>query len=810
MQRAQIAAKLRIVGRDTEKHLRAIPTGDYPYCPGVALGLLMLFHWPQAALEAISLDRIIVLSIFAAELILIAVVMVVARRISSRNVVRARQLATLAELGQRALETDNLSELLDLAVSRVGRALGVELVELLELQGDQGRLKLRAGHGFRNGVVGSEVLNLTHSWRVEQALDSGKPVIMGRGVRERRSQRDALLFEHGVRSGITVPIPGRGSGFGTLGAHSRKRRRLRTEDTHFLEAAASLLAIAIEGRRTDQEARANQRTLAFLNEASNQLAAALDPEAVLETLARVVLPFLADFLLIDLVGEDGRMQRLVGTSSDPKSELRTVNRGKASPLQLVAAANGRVDVHRARYASDATAEELQRIAADPEQLELLRRGDLSSVMIVPLSAPRKVLGSLCLGARPPRSRYGPAELALASDLARRVALALDKAPNHKERAEVDPRKGEFRAMLSRELRDSIATLSNAIEVLRLGEADSAKSRAIENAAGQVSSMNRLVADLLDVSNTTHGTIQLHRESLELGALAQRAIESVRWAAALHAQEIELVLPDAPLWIDGDSVRLEQIVGTLVDRAAKSGGHETTIRVRIEAHAEETRGVVRIWEEGDGISPKSLSQLSDASPFEAVTAEPTDLGVDLYLVQCLVQLHGGEVYFHHRGAQGEREFVVRLPSIPVPTWSSTRHSGTAEETSGVRVLVVDDHQDLATGLAELLERWGHEARVAFDGPSGLEAARGFQPDLVLLDLGLPGMDGFAVAQTLRRELSLSSVEVAAVTGYAHADDRRRARESGIDHYFTKPVDLAALRRLLESRLGKARRTRAEFR
>src|SRR5271157_43590 len=136
MQRAQIAAKLRIVGRDTEKHLRAIPTGDYPYCPGVALGLLMLFHWPQAALEAISLDRIIVLSIFAAELILIAVVMVVARRISSRNVVRARQLATLAELGQRALETDNLSELLDLAVSRVGRALGVELVELLELQGD--------------------------------------------------------------------------------------------------------------------------------------------------------------------------------------------------------------------------------------------------------------------------------------------------------------------------------------------------------------------------------------------------------------------------------------------------------------------------------------------------------------------------------------------------------------------------------------------------------------------------------------------------------------------------------------------------
>jgi CheY-like chemotaxis protein len=127
----------------------------------------------------------------------------------------------------------------------------------------------------------------------------------------------------------------------------------------------------------------------------------------------------------------------------------------------------------------------------------------------------------------------------------------------------------------------------------------------------------------------------------------------------------------------------------------------------------------------------------------------------------------------------------------------------EETSGVRVLVVDDHQDLATGLAELLEGWGHEARVAFDGPSALEAARGFHPDLVLLDLGLPEMDGYEVAQALRRDPSLSSMEVAALTGYGHADDRRRARDSGIDHYMTKPMDLAALRRLLERRVGKPR-------
>jgi CheY-like chemotaxis protein/signal transduction histidine kinase len=775
------------------------PIDDFPRCPAVALGLLTLFPWPQVSLGTAALDRMIPLAILALALVLAAVVaMMVARRFSSRSVVSARQLATLAELGPCALETDDLSELYSRVVSRVGLALGVELVELLELQGDEGHLQLRAGRGFRTGRVGSEVLDLADSSRVRQALDSGRPVILQRGI---LSHPDSLLSEHRVRSGITVPVPGRRSGFGTLGAHSRKRRRFGANDRHFLEAVASLLAVAIEGRRTAQEARANQRSLAFLNEASSQLAAAPDPEAVLETLTGVVLPFLADFFLVDLVGEDGRLQRLVGTRSDSKALLRPADGG------VVIAANGRVGVHRARYASDATDDELQRIATDPEQLELLRRGDLSSVMIVPLSARERVLGSLCLGARPPRSPYGPADLALAGDLARRAALALDKAHLYEARVEADPQKNEFRAMLSRELRDSIATLSNAIEVLRLGGADTAASRTIERAAGQVTSMNRLVADLLDVSTTTHGTIELHREPLELGALVQRAIESVRWAPASHAQEMELVLPDAPLWVDGDSVRLEQIVTTLVDRATKSGGPETTVRVRIEVHDDPKWGVVRIGEEGDGVSAKDLSLPSNASAFPAVFAEPTRAPVDLYLVQRLVQLHGGEVYVQNGGAQGEREFVVRLPSIPEPGWSSTRHSG-AEETSGVRVLVVDDHQDLATGLAELLERWGHEARVAFDGPSGLEAARGFQPDLVLLDLGLPGMDGYAVAQGLRRELSLSSMEVAALTGYAHADDRRRARECGIDHYFTKPVDLAALRRLLESRLGEARRARTE--
>jgi CheY-like chemotaxis protein/GAF domain-containing protein len=751
-------------------------------------------------------------AVLAVELVLMIVLLWVAKRTSSRRVVRAGQFATLAELSQRGFGTDGLSELFDLAVSAVGRSLGVELVELLELQGKGGRLALRAGRGFRGDGVESEVLDLAHSFRVAHALDTGKPVIMGPGDQERRLYRDPWLFQEGVLSGITVAIPGRGAGFGTLGVHTRKKRRFHPEDTQFLEATASVLGIAIEGRQTELEARANQRNLAFLNEASSRLASAVGPGAVLEALSQVALPFLADFLLVDVRGEDGQLQRLVGTSGDLKPGPRAGDQG-TSLLRQVPAGVDRADVPRARYASEATEDELQRLAADPEQLELLRGADLSSVMIVPLSAPNRVLGSVCFGARPPRPPYGPAEFALAGDLARRVAQALDKKPERaapktpvqKERSELDPRKGEFRAMLSLGLRDSIAALSNAIEVLRLTVGEDADARAIERAAGQVREMNRLVADLIDVSTHSRETIELHREPLELGALAQRAIESGRWAQPSRSQELELVLHDAPLWVDADPVRLEQIVATLIDRV-RSGGPKRTIRIRIEAPPQEKWGIVRISEEDEG---GSKTKARKPLPFEPSSAEPADLAVDLYLVHCLVKLHGGELSVHPGGVRGPTEFVVRFPSIPIPAWSSKRHLCDAEEASGLRVLLVDDHQELATGLAELLERWGHEARVAFDGTSGLEAARGFQPDLVLLDLGLPGMDGYEVAQALRREPSLSSVEVAALTGYTHADDRRRARDSGIDHYFTKPVDLAALRRLLERRAGKSHRSHRDL-
>jgi CheY-like chemotaxis protein len=747
----------------------------------------------------------IALAIFGI-LALIACLTVVVRRASRQASVAARQLAILAELGHRALDTDDPLELLDLVVHRVGRALGAELVEVLELEGEKGRLVLRAGCGFRSGLVGLERLDLSQSRRVGRALDSGEPVIMRAGIRRSRSQLEALLVEHGVRSGITVPIPGRASGFGTLAVHSRKRRRFKAEDAHLLEATASLLALAIEARRTEQEARANQRNLAFLNEASGQLAASLGPGAVLETLARVVRPFLADFLLVDLVGENGTLQRLVGASDGGESRLLPARSGTAPLLRVVAVANGRAGVHRARCAGDATDDELQRIATDSEQLELLRRAQLSSVMIVPLAAGERVLGSVCLGAQAPRSRYGPVELALASDLAHRTALALDKAQTSNGPPELDSRKGEFLALLSWELRDSIARLSNTIEVLRLSQTDGSDSHASEIAAHEVSGMRGLVADLLDVSRTAREAIELHREPLELGGFVQQAFESARLALSSGSRETELELPEAPLWIDGDPVRLEQILGTLFDRAGKSAGQQATLRVRVEAQSGGRWSAIRMWDEGRG---ESSAIPSPASSSEA-RGEELELGVDLYLVQSLAELHGGEVSIQRRGAQGEREFVVRLPSIPAPARTSTHRSSAAEQASGVRVLVVDDQRDLATGLAELLARWGHEARVAFDGPSGLEAARGFQPDLVLLDLGLPGMDGYAVAETLRREPSLSSLEVAALTGYAHADDRHRARECGIDHYFTKPVDLTALRRLLDSRTGKVRRPRMDLR
>jgi two-component system CheB/CheR fusion protein len=308
---------------------------------------------------------------------------------------------------------------------------------------------------------------------------------------------------------------------------------------------------------------------------------------------------------------------------------------------------------------------------------------------------------------------------------------------------------------------------------------------------QAEHLTRLVDDLLDVTRIARGKIQLRTATLDLVELARRTIEDHAAMLARDGVELEVELPAAPVWVEGDPTRIAQVLGNLVGNAAKFSDPGGRVNVRLEAG---DAAVVRVRDQGIGIAPDMLARLfvpfAQADETLARTRSRGGLGLGLALVRMLVELHGGTVEAHSAGLGAGAEFVVRLPLAT----RTARHGqgGGAGATAGRRVLVVEDNPDAGETLRELLGLEGHEVQLARTGEEGLALARTFRPDVVLCDLGLPGMDGFAFARAARAEPSLSTVALVALSGYAHEDDRRRAEAAGFVRHIRKPATLDDLR------------------
>ena len=377
---------------------------------------------------------------------------------------------------------------------------------------------------------------------------------------------------------------------------------------------------------------------------------------------------------------------------------------------------------------------------------------------------------------------------------RRIEEALREAKGRLEDA--DRRKNEFLAMLSHELRNPLAPIRNGVYLLeRTGPADERSRRALAIIARQVRHLARLIDDLLDVTRITRGKIRLQRERLELGGLLGGVAEDQREAFVKAGIELEVRLADEPLTVDGDPTRLAQMVGNLLQNAVKftPRGGRTTLSLAREAD----QAVVRVEDTGAGIAPETIEHLFQ--PF--MQAESTldrsrgGLGLGLALVKGLVELHGGRVGAESEGVGRGAQFTIRLPlegreaSLPVAQRTEARAAG------GLRVLVIEDNRDTAESLQEVLELSGHQVEVAFTGPEGIEKARLFAPEVVLCDLGLPGMDGYAVARALRADPGLRSIYLVALSGYASPEDVERSREAGFDRHLAKPPDLDLIERML---------------
>ena len=367
-------------------------------------------------------------------------------------------------------------------------------------------------------------------------------------------------------------------------------------------------------------------------------------------------------------------------------------------------------------------------------------------------------------------------------------------------ADLHRRKDEFLAMLSHELRNPLSPILNAVHILRLQKDENPlqqKARSvIERQVGQLSS---LINDLLEVSRVITGRIQLHLERLDIRGVIEHAVESARPLIDRRRHELLVSLPDEPIWLQGDSARLEQVVVNLLNNAAKytdEGG-----QLRLTVQLEDAEIVLRLRDNGVGLAPELLPHIFDlfTQADRSLARSEGGLGIGLSLVQRLVELHHGTVAAESAGLGLGSEFIVRLPALDVPEKPAERTSvETAQQAVQVwRVLVVDDNVDGADMIAAMMQMFGYETRTVYNGQSALDIAVEYQPDFVVLDIGLPDMDGYEVARRLRQLPQLKNLRLIAATGYGQNSDRQRTKDAGFDYHLVKPIDPEQLQIVLET-------------
>src|SRR5262245_41926591 len=368
-----------------------------------------------------------------------------------------------------------------------------------------------------------------------------------------------------------------------------------------------------------------------------------------------------------------------------------------------------------------------------------------------------------------------------------------------ELADLHRRKDEFLAMLSHELRNPLSPILNAAHILRLQKDENPlQPQARGVIERQVNQLSRLVNDLLEVSRVITGTIRLRPERLDVRGVVEQAVESASPLIDQRGHQLLVSLPAEPVWLEGDAARLEQVVINLLNNAAKYTHEGGMIWVNLRLEGDEV--TLRVRDKGVGIAPELLPHIFDlfTQADRSLDRSQGGLGIGLSLTQRLVELHHGEIEAHSAGLGQGSEFIVRLPVLRTSGMETDMTStGTSKQAAqGWRILVVDDNVDAANMMAMMLRLYGHQAETVYSAKSALEMAVEYHPDFVVLDIGLPGMDGYEVARRLRQIPELKDTPLIAATGYGQDADRQRSEEAGFDYHLVKPIDPEKLQTVLE--------------
>ncbi len=535
------------------------------------------------------------------------------------------------------------------------------------------------------------------------------------------------------------------------------------------------------------------RRSSFLVEATRIMASSLDADTILDGAAKLVVPFLADYGLIVLEGEEARTRGRI-VSAVPMWE-RHIGTDRPAFDALLTRIQERVISMGERMSVDRLTNE---VATDSQTA--LPPGEVHGL---PLVIRGEVRGALILGLGPSGRRLAEVDLVLAEDLAGRAATALENCRLYEEIQDADRRKNEFLATLSHELRNPLAPLRSALHLLQSGSVQGDKvAPLLESMDRQVGQMTHLVDDLLDVSRITRGVIELRRETLDVHNEVRNAIESCQEQVKLARHEIVLDLPRESLHVTADRIRLQQILENLILNAAKytePGG-----KIVVSAENDANGVAIHVKDNGIGIARDKLASVWEL--FVQVDESPDrirkGLGIGLALVRDLVKRHGGTVEAHSEGLGQGSTFTVRLPRARVASSVHSEQpasvaSPAAPSLASQRVLIVDDNVDAAETLAMMLGLLSQDTRQAHDGVSALRAAAEYQPEVVFMDIGLPGLSGLEVASRMRRDLGMTASYLIALSGYGTEEDRRKSLYAGFNTHLVKPLDPSKLPAILAS-------------
>ncbi len=709
------------------------------------------------------------------------------RKRSEVRLAEKNRLAELrAALGSVLARDESLDAILKRCTELIATHYHPCLVQIWKVEGESVEVQGAAGRGARKVKLGSASrLPLTES-RLGERIASGFPQRLTLKGSESAPELTRLI----------TPLLTRGVLYGglTLDLHGP----IGPNVLHDLDPLAYLVTQGIEHHRAKEILRQREKVASFLAQASAELAEVGDTHSTMQKIANCAVPDFADWCIIYLTTEERmRLEHVAMAHIDP----RKIRKGKAlikrySPrLAAISTAIRTGESERIEAISE---EILQRVAVDDEHLRHLRSLGMVSSICVPLRQRGEIYGMITFYTAESQRRFEAYHLTAAEDLARRAEVAIENAQLYQQLQEADRSKDEFLATLAHELRNPLAPLSNAVELL--SEATERPQRFEETRAmmaRQLRHMVRLIDDLLDISRITHNRLDLRLEEVMFEEVARSALEACGPLLRASAHELSIHLPKEAISLRVDPARLAQVISNLLNNAAKYTPPGGKISLSARRKGKENL-IISIKDSGVGIEQEMLPKVFDlfAQVRHSLENSRGGMGIGLTLVRRLVELHGGTVEATSAGLGKGSEFTVTLPVVIDPT--PTCAASTSEAKGGthkLKVLVVDDNRDSATTLAALLRRQGHELHTVFDGAEAVVEAQRLQPDAILLDIGLPTLNGYDAARRILKQAGEHPPRLIAMTGWGQEADLRRAREAGFHHHLLKPLDLDALKGLL---------------